>query len=206
MANSACRPCSSIGSFLPSAASARSSNWPSAASSSRRQHQHLAARQQRGVELERRVLGRGADQGHRAVLDVGQEAVLLGAVEAMDLVDEQQRALAVAAALARGLEDPAQVGDAGEHRRQRLEMQVGLLGQQAGDRRLAAARRSPQDQPSRACAPPACGRAGPRGPADAPAPGSRPASWAAGVRRAASGRARRRARGRATAVSGTGRC
>ena len=64
----------------------------------------------------------------------------------MDLVDEQQGALAVAAALAGGLEDAAQVGDAGEHRRQGLEMQVGLLGQQAGDRRLAAARRPPQDR------------------------------------------------------------
>ena len=110
------------------------------------QHQHLAARQQRGVQLERRVLGGGADQRHRAVLDVGQEAVLLGAVEAVDLVDEQQRALAVAPPLACRLEHAAQVGDAREHRRQGFKVQVGLLGQQAGDRRLAAAGRSPQDQ------------------------------------------------------------
>ena len=110
------------------------------------QHQDLAARQERAVQLERRVLRRGADQGDRAVLDIGQEAVLLGAVETVDLVDEQQGALAVLAALAGGLEDPAQVGHAGEHRRQWLEMQVGVLGQQAGDRRLAAARRPPQDQ------------------------------------------------------------
>ena len=56
--------------------------------------QHLAARQQRGVELEARILGRRADQGDRAVLDIRQEAVLLGAVEAVDLVHEQQGLLA----------------------------------------------------------------------------------------------------------------
>ena len=64
----------------------------------------------------------------------------------MDLIDEQQRALAVLAALARRLEDLAQVGNTGEHRRQGLEMQVGRLGQQPRDRRLAATRRAPQDQ------------------------------------------------------------
>ena len=62
------------------------------------QHQHLAARQQRAVELERRILGRGADQRDGAVLDIRAGTVLLRAVEAMDLVDEEQRALAVAAA------------------------------------------------------------------------------------------------------------
>lgn len=52
------------------------------------QDQHLCAAQQRGVELERGVLRRGADQRDRPVLDIGQEAVLLGTVEAVDLVDE----------------------------------------------------------------------------------------------------------------------
>ena len=58
------------------------------------QDQHLAARQQRGVDLEARVLGRRADQRDGAVLDIGQEAVLLRAVEAVDLVHEQQGLLA----------------------------------------------------------------------------------------------------------------
>ena len=57
------------------------------------QDQHLAARQQRGVELEARILGGRADERDGAVLDIGQEAVLLGAVEAVDLVHEQQRLL-----------------------------------------------------------------------------------------------------------------
>jgi putative ATPase len=38
----------------------------------------LAPRQQRPVQLEARVLGRGADQGDDPFLDEGQEAVLLG--------------------------------------------------------------------------------------------------------------------------------
>ncbi len=58
------------------------------------QHEDLAARQQRAVQLEGRVFRGRADQHHGAVLDIGQEAVLLRAVEAMDLVDEEQRALA----------------------------------------------------------------------------------------------------------------
>ena len=56
--------------------------------------------QQRGVELEARVLGGGTDQRHGAALDVGQEAILLRAIEAVDLVDEQQGALS---GLAHGL-------------------------------------------------------------------------------------------------------
>ena len=50
------------------------------------------AGEQRGVELERRVLGGGAHQNDGAILHHRQKAVLLGAVEAVDLVDEEQRA------------------------------------------------------------------------------------------------------------------
>src|SRR5437867_8469658 len=46
----------------------------------------------RAVHLERGVLGRGADEDDRPRLDVGEEGVLLGAVESMDLVDEEDRA------------------------------------------------------------------------------------------------------------------
>ena len=54
--------------------------------------EHAAPRQQGRVDLERRVLGRRADQGDGPVLDGRQEGVLLGLVEAMDLVDEEDRA------------------------------------------------------------------------------------------------------------------
>jgi len=54
------------------------------------QDQHLAARQERGVEFEARILRGRADQRDGAVFDVGQETILLGTIEAMDLVHEEQ--------------------------------------------------------------------------------------------------------------------
>ena len=54
----------------------------------------LAAREQRRVHGERRVLGGRADEDDRPPLDVGKKRVLLRLVEAMNLVDEQDRALA----------------------------------------------------------------------------------------------------------------
>jgi hypothetical protein len=109
------------------------------------EHEDLGAGQQGPVELERGVLGGRADQRHDPLLHEGQEAILLGAVEAVDLVDEEQGALASGAAHARLLEGLLQVGDAGEDRRQLLEFIAGLLGQQAGDGGLAGAGRAPQD-------------------------------------------------------------
>ena len=126
--------------------SARASSFSIAAGIERFEHQHARARQQRRVQLERRVLGGGADQNDGAVFHHRQETVLLGAVEAMDLVDEQQRALPQFAAAARFLEHFLQVGDAGEDRGNLLEMQVGRLRQQPRHRGLAGAGRAPEHQ------------------------------------------------------------
>ena len=109
------------------------------------QDQHLAARQERGVEFEARVLGGRADQRDGAVLDVRQEAVLLGAVEAVDLVHEQQGLLPGAGGGARLGENLLEVGDAGEHRRDRDEAQADGIGEQPRDAGLAGAGRPPQD-------------------------------------------------------------
>ncbi len=49
---------------------------------------------QRRVDLEERVLGGGPDQRERAVLDGGQQRILLRLGEAVDLVEEQDRSLA----------------------------------------------------------------------------------------------------------------
>ena len=121
-----------------------------------------------------------------ALLDERQEAVLLGAVEAVDLVDEQQGRLAGGAAAAGRLERLLQVGDAGEHRRQLLELVAGLLGQQAGDGGLAGAGRPPEDhrgQPVRARPCAGSGRPGPAG-----GPGRPPRRASCGRSRSASGR------------------
>ena len=66
--------------------------------------EHAGAREEGGDHLEGGILGRGPDEGEGSVLDVGQEAVLLGLVEAVDLVDEEDGA-PPAAALTIGLLD-----------------------------------------------------------------------------------------------------
>ena len=66
--------------------------------------------QQRTGEREERVLGGRADEDEQAVLDVREQRVLLGAVEAVHLVEEQDRALAVLAEAGPGpLDDLAHV-------------------------------------------------------------------------------------------------
>jgi hypothetical protein len=54
-------------------------------------HEHARARQQRPDHFEARILGGGADEDDGAVLDVRQKRVLLRAIEAMDLVDEDEQ-------------------------------------------------------------------------------------------------------------------
>src|SRR6266852_5605762 len=58
------------------------------------EYEHAAAREQRGCQLEARVLGRGADQRDDPVLDPGQERILLRPVGPVDLVAEENRAAA----------------------------------------------------------------------------------------------------------------
>ena len=60
------------------------------------------AREQRGDDAERRVLGRGRDEDDGAVLDAGQQRVLLGLGEAVDLVEEEHGLAVVEVALAHG--------------------------------------------------------------------------------------------------------
>ena len=54
--------------------------------------EHLAAGEQGAVQGERGVLGGGADEHDRAVLDDGEKTVLLGTVEAVDFVHEEKSA------------------------------------------------------------------------------------------------------------------
>ena len=113
----------------------------------RLEHDDLAAGQQRAVQLEGRVLGRGADQDDVPGFDVREEDVLLGAVEAVDLVEKQDRALALAGAQApRLLEDLAHLLDARRDGRVRQEERGRLRRDQPRQRRLADARRPPEDE------------------------------------------------------------
>ena len=111
------------------------------------QDHDLAARQQRAVQREGRIFRRGADQGDGAVLDDRQETVLLRAVEAMDLVDEQQgplpvrRRRLVASSKARlRSATPENTAD------NCTNASLARAREQAGDGGLADAGRSPEDQ------------------------------------------------------------
>ena len=107
--------------------------------------QQRAAHQGR-VHGEERVLGGRPDQHHRAVLDPGQQGVLLALVEAVDLVDEQDAPAPQGAEplAGRGQQRP-HVLDPGAGRRQLLEMGPGGLGDDVGQGGLPRPGRPPQD-------------------------------------------------------------
>ena len=110
----------------------------------RLQAEDAAARKERRDDLERGVFGGGADQGDRPILDVGQDRVLLCLVEAVDLVDEEHGAQTRPPVDLGFGHHLAQVGHARGHGGHGHHPGAGLGGQQAGQRRLAAPRRSPQ--------------------------------------------------------------
>ncbi len=108
----------------------------------RLQRVHAHAREQRAVDLERGVLGRGADQRHEPLLDRRQQRVLLGLVEAVDLVEEQHRLRAAGVAAVGGaLDHRAHLRAPGRDRAQLLERRPRALGDDPRERRLARSRR-----------------------------------------------------------------
>ena len=77
---------------------------------------------------------------------MGQEGVLLGLVEAVDLVDEEDRSPARPLELLPGLfDDLPDLLDPGEHRRKGDEVGLRLAGDDLGQGGLAGARRPPED-------------------------------------------------------------
>jgi hypothetical protein len=133
MRTSTSRASSVSGSALPSSASARSSSAAMLCESS-------------GRKVRTRARDRSAafSSNDGAVLHHRQEGILLRTIEAVDLVDEEQRLAAGGAPQPCRLEHLFQVGDAGEDRRNLLEGQPGLAGEQPRHGRLAGARRPPE--------------------------------------------------------------
>ena len=104
------------------------------------------ARQERRVDLVVGVLGGRPDERDGARLDVRQEGVLLALVEAVDLVDEEDRRRAAGRRpLGRAGDQRAHVGHAAHDRAEGLETGAGGVGQEARQGGLAHARRAPQD-------------------------------------------------------------
>ena len=111
----------------------------------RAQRIHPRAREQRRDHFERRILRGGADQDDVAALHVGQKGVLLRLVEAVDLVDEENGAAAQAAQRLGVGHHGLDFLDAAQHRAEGDELALGDAGDQVGERGLADAGRSPQN-------------------------------------------------------------
>jgi hypothetical protein len=118
----------------------------------RAQGEEQRPRQQRRDHRERRVLGGRGDQHHPAVLHAGQQGVLLGLGEAVDLVEEEHGLPAVHAATVAGLlHHPPDVLDTGGDGGQLDEAASGGVRHHVRGGRLAGTGRAPQDHRGRAC-------------------------------------------------------
>jgi hypothetical protein len=105
----------------------------------------LGAREERGDDLERGIFGGGTDEEDVAGFDIREESVLLGFVEAMDFVNEDDGALSgVGFALGLG-HDVLDFFDAAEDGAEGDEFAAGEAGDDAGERGLAATRRAPEE-------------------------------------------------------------
>ena len=127
-------------------AQARSSTWPDRLRRQGAQGQELAAAAQGRVQVEGRVLGGGAHQDGLAPLQGRQQDVLLGPVEAVDLVQEQHRGHRRGTGAAPGaparnfFSSAAEPAGPGELQ----ELVAGGLGQDPGQGGLAGAGRPPE--------------------------------------------------------------
>ena len=100
----------------------------------------------RAVDVEKWIHRRRPDQPHRAALHVGKEDILLGFVEAVNFVDEEHGAGAVAGeAQGGGGHDLAHFGHRALHAAQALEAGVGGAGDDFGQAGLARAGRTVED-------------------------------------------------------------
>ena len=105
--------------------------------------EHLAAADQGAVDGVAGVFGGGADEADDAALDVAQQHVLLGFVEAVDFVEEEDGAAVVLLQpLAGGVEHEADVFDADGGGVAAVEVRVGVVGDEFGEGGFAGARRA----------------------------------------------------------------
>ena len=102
---------------------------------------------QRRNHVKIRVLGGRADEGDHAAFDMRQQGVLLGAVPAVHLIDEENGAFAVQAAAFGGVSDyAAQVGHAGQYRGNGLKLGLGGIGDNLRQGGFAGAGRAEENQ------------------------------------------------------------
>ena len=110
------------------------------------QGKYSAARKQRSDNFKRRVLGSCADKRDGAIFNMRQNHVLLGLIEPVNLVHEQDGRLTVHAFAVLGLsDDTAQIGHSGSNGANRLKINLGRGCHQPGQCRLASAWWPPED-------------------------------------------------------------
>jgi hypothetical protein len=103
--------------------------------------------EERGVDLEVGVFRRRSDEHEEAGLHSGEKRVLLRLVEAVDLVEKEDRPLAAGAhSLGRPSDHRPDVGDRGGDRGELLEGRAGRRGYDARQGRLPASRRAVEDR------------------------------------------------------------
>ena len=142
------------------------------------------------VDLEVRIFRRRADQRDRAVLDLRQQRVLLGLVEAVNLIEEEHGLRAAGREALAGLcDDATDLDDAAHHRAEASRSGRRPCRRAAGQGwscRCPAGPTGGSTRDGRGRRPSGAGRAPRR---DAPVRRTRPASGAASARRAAGRRA-----------------
>src|SRR5437773_5761527 len=100
--------------------------------------------EQRADYFEGGILRGSTDEDHRTRLDVRQKGILLGLVETMDLIHEQDRALALDdSSLLSDLDYPAQFRKSAGDGREGLEVGFGMRGDHLGEGGLPRSRRPP---------------------------------------------------------------
>ena len=110
------------------------------------QDENPGPRQQRGDDFEGGVFRRRPEEDDVALFHVRQKGRLLGLVEAVDLVDEQDHGLAEKPSLLFGPgHELLDLLDPGKNGAEELEGQVEVSGQHHAQGRLARARRTPED-------------------------------------------------------------
>jgi len=106
----------------------------------------LGAGDEGGVDGEEGVFGGGADEGDDAAFDIAEQDVLLGAVEAVDFVEEEDGFPAVVFEAADGVvEDSADIFDADGGGIGAFEVAVGVCGDDFGEAGFAGTRRAVED-------------------------------------------------------------
>ena len=113
----------------------------------RTQLKYLRAGDQRGIDKEKWIVSRGANQPDGAALHIRQQNILLSFVETVDFIDEKNRGLAgVLQTVGRGGKDAPHVRHIGFHATQPLKFAGSLTRDELGEGCLARAGRTVEDE------------------------------------------------------------